>query len=148
MMTGIVCEKLGKLQRILPDPSALSYIRKIGNVLFMHGGLCRTFVRRTVPKEFWDDPEKTIEYINGLGPREMWQDDSPIWYRPQYEDDALYGEGELLQVVGHTPVRDLYRKGSVISTDVFSTYASGTPIGPECFAIVDTDTGRATRAGE
>ena len=69
------------------------------------------------------------EVINRLGVRDMWDDLSPIWLRPQYNGWKMYKADELLQVVGHTPVEKITRKGNVISCDVFSTYRDGTPIG-------------------
>ena len=70
----------------------------------------------------------------------MWNDISPIWYRPQYSSWKMYGEDQALQVVGHTPVEAIYRRGSVISCDVFSTYRDGSPIGSREFPIIDTKT--------
>ena len=96
---------------------------------FSHGGLAEAFVRRYVPSEQPD---------NGLG--EMWEDLSPIWYRPQYHAGRMYKSRELLQVVGHTPVEAIVKSGSLISCDVFSTYRDGTPIGTQEFLIIDTVT--------
>ena len=38
---------------------------------------------------------------------------------------------ELLQVVGHTPVRTALDEGNILSLDTFSTYTDGRPIGDE-----------------
>ena len=48
------------------------------------------------------------------------------------------GANRILQVVGHTPVEEVYREGNVVSCDVFSTYRDGRAIGPEEFAVVET----------
>ena len=87
---------------------------------------------------------KIIEKINGLGMREMWDDASPIWFRPQYSEEPMYGEGEFTQVVGHTPVKAVFKHRNVISCDVFSTYRDGSPIGTWEFAIIDSVTGGFT----
>lgn len=68
----------------------------------------------------------------------MWDDLSPIWLRPQYDDWKMYKADELLQVVGHTPVDKITRKGNVISCDVFSTYRDGSSIGKREFLWLDT----------
>ena len=53
----------------------------------------------------------------------------------------MYGADKILQVVGHTPVEEIYREGNVISCDVFSTYRDGSAIGTEEFAVVETEMG-------
>ena len=70
----------------------------------------------------------------------MWQDLSPIWYRPQYYSGKMYKPRKLLQVVGHTPVEHITRKGNLISCDVFSTNRNREPIGVQEFPIIDTIT--------
>ena len=43
-----------------------------------------------------------------------------------------------MQVVGHTPVEGITRKGNLISCDVFSTDSVGKPIGTQEFMVIDT----------
>ena len=135
-----VCEKLRMLRESLPDKKQLAFIHRIDNVLFSHGGLAEAFVRRYVPSEQHDNADAVISTINGFGLGEMWEDLSPIWYRPQYHAGRMYKSRELLQVVGHTPVEAIVKSGSLISCDVFSTYRDGTPIGTQEFLIIDTVT--------
>ena len=45
---------------------------------------------------------------------------------------------KLLQVVGHTPTEQITKEGNLISTDVFSTYRDGRPIGTEEYLLLDT----------
>ena len=135
-----VNEGLRKLLEAVPNISQLSYIHRIDNVLFMHGGLSELFVRRTTPGIDYEDVDAVVDHINGLGCYPMWDDHSPLWLRPQYQREQMYKPGELLQVVGHTPVRKIFRHGNVISCDVFSTYRDGTPIGTEEFLLIDTET--------
>ena len=89
----------------------------------------------------YDDTELVVNAINAMGHQELWDDSSPLWHRPQYSGEKMYKEGELLQVVGHTPVERIRREGSVISCDVFSTFRSRKPIGTEEFPLIDTETG-------
>ena len=135
-----VCEKLRILRESLPDEKQLAFIHRIDNVLFSHGGLAEAFVRRYVPSEQHDDVDAVVSMINGFGLGEMWENLSPVWYRPQYHSGRMYKSRELLQVVGHTPVEQIVKSGSLISCDVFSTYRDGTPIGTQEFPVIDTVT--------
>ena len=81
-----------------------------------------------------------IAEINSLGMREMWDDASPLWLRPQYYYEKMYKETELLQVVGHTPVMQIDRLGNVLTCDLFSTYRTGDPIGTQEFLLINTET--------
>ncbi len=133
-------EKLVKLIYALKDESQIAYIHRIDNVLFMHGGLSDRFVRLYARSSHYNDVDKVIEDINAIGKRQMWQNGSPIWLRPQYENVRMYKPRKLLQVVGHTPVEKIERTGNVISCDVFSTYPDQTPIGTQEFLLIDTET--------
>ena len=97
-----VCEKLRKLQEALPDEKQLAFLHRIDNVLFCHGGLTDEFVRHYVPAKYYNNIDAVIETINGFGAGELWQDASPLWYRPQYYGGKMYKPRKLLQVVGHT----------------------------------------------
>ena len=96
------------------------------------------FVEGYVPKSKYNDVDAVVEIINTLGRREMWNDASPIWLRPQNSKMKLYKPRKLLQVVGHTPMKAITKQGNVISCDVFSTYRDGSPIGTEEFLVLDT----------
>ena len=84
-----VCEKLRILRESLPDERQLAYLHRIDNVLFSHGGLTDAFVRRYVPSGKYNDIDTVIDITNGFGCGEMWQDASPIWYRPQYYKESF-----------------------------------------------------------
>ena len=117
-------------------PENIGFIYKIDNVVFSHGGLTESFVMR----HFGDnqiDFDSMFLRINKMGKAELWQDDSPIWARPQYGGISLYSM-KLLQVVGHTPVRTALDEGNILTLDTFSTYTDGRPIGDERFVWVDT----------
>lgn len=123
----------------LKDVANIKYVQRIDNILFSHGGISDFFVREHAPDEY-ENVDASMARINSLGPREMWCDNSPIWLRPQYDDFIMYKEDELLQVVGHTPVEEITKKKNVISTDVFSTYRDGEPIGNPEFLIINSIT--------
>ena len=118
----------------------IQYVHQIDNVMFSHGGVSERFVRNLVSKERFHDTDYVLDTINHLGYREMWRNSSPIWVRPQFNIQYMYMYESFLQVVGHTPVEDISVCENVVSTDVFSTYRNGTPIGSQRFAVVDTIT--------
>ena len=137
-----VSRKLAELRNSLPDDRQLAYIHRIDNVLFMHGGLTHSFARYYASDIDYDDTDAVVNRINSLGFREIWDDGSPVWFRPQYNREKMYREKDLLQVVGHTPVTEIERTGNVFSCDLFSTYRSGDPIGTREFILIDTGTWR------
>ena len=134
-----VVKKLEELKSALPEGNEIRYVQKIDNVLFCHGGITDYFVKKVVPVSKYDDVDEVVRIINGLTREYMWSNVSPIWYRPQYTSGKMYGEDKILQVVGHTPVEEIYREGNVISCDVFSTYRDGRAIGTEEFVVVETE---------
>ena len=144
MAPRTVCDRLAFLKETLPDENQLSYIHRIDDVLFSHGGLAREFVRQYVPEEKAQDTDEVIRIVNGFGCGELWQDLSPIWYRPQGCESLLYQSEKLLQVVGHTPIEYITREGNLVSCDVFSTYRDGKPIGTQEFPLLDTQTWEVT----
>ena len=135
-----VSSKLAALRNSLSDERQLAYIHRIDNVLFLHGGLTHSFVRYYAPDIDYDNTDAVISRINSLGFREIWDDASPVWFRPQYNKEKMYREKDLLQIVGHTPVMEIERTGSVFSCDLFSTYRNGDPIGTQEFILIDTET--------
>lgn len=133
-----VTQKLLELSTLLGTVNPIKYIQQVDNVLFCHGGLTKYFVEKYVPLSKYDDISYVVEKINSLGHYEMWCDDSPIWYRPQYYKGKMYKPRKVLQIVGHTPMAKIEKNGNVISCDVFSTYQDGRPIGTQEFLIIDT----------
>ena len=140
LAAGTVRRKLSELWRTLPDIGQIAYLHRIGNCLFSHAGLSDRFVRRYVPADALPDADRVVLEVNRLGADPMWELDSPIWYRPQYDPNGLYRQGKMLQIVGHTPVKELEGKNGLISCDVFSTDRNGNPIGTQEYLILDTDT--------
>lgn len=136
----LVQKKLLNLRAAVPEDHPIQYIQKIDNVLFCHGGLLNYFVEEYVSKSKYDDVDQVVKIINKLGLREMWNQASPIWLRPQNSRVRLYKPRKLLQIVGHTPMTEITREGNVISCDVFSTYRDGRPIGTQEFLLLDTQT--------
>jgi len=136
----VVQKKLSELRRELPDRSQMAYIHRIDDVLFLHGGLTHAFVKYYANDVDYDDTDAVMEKINLLGRNEMWDDASPLWFRPQFYNEKMYKEEDLLQVVGHTPVMQIDRLGNMLSCDLFSTYSTGDPIGTQDYLLIDTVT--------
>ena len=136
----VVQKKLSELRRELTDRSQMAYIHRIYDVLFLHGGLTHAFVKYYANDVDYDDTDAVIEKINLLGRNEMWDDASPLWFRPQFYNEKMYKEEDLLQVVGHTPVMQIDRLGNMLSCDLFSTYSTGDPIGTQEYLLIDTVT--------
>ena len=114
----------------------------IDGVVFTHAGLTKGWVDELIPDKFseWKGTLENVQYItNQATPYELWRENSPIWVRPQQVHYEMYPA--KLQVVGHTPMKTIEEENHILSTDVFSTYRDGRPIGTERFAIVDTEKG-------
>ncbi len=135
-----VSEKLRVLRETLPDAGQLAFIHRIDNVIFLHGGLPDFFVREYIKASYYHDIDKVIETINTFDWQQLWHEDSPIWYRPQIYKGRMYKPRKLLQVVGHTPVKKIYREKNVVSCDVFSTDEEGKAIGTQEFLLIDSVT--------
>lgn len=134
----LVCDKFEELRDALEAPENLAIIHRVDNTLFSHAGLTREYA------EAWyfnmmDDPDCMIDMINECDYDKLWENNSPIWVRPQYGNLAMgmFPE-DLFQVVGHTPVDKVLVQDNMITVDTFSTTRSGVSIGNQEFCRVDT----------
>jgi hypothetical protein len=137
----LIIKKMNELKDHIGD--RLAFVHRIENTIFSHAGLLQKFVDYCVPKDIARSLNGTIEYINkNLKPQTLWNDNSPIWARPQDTNYQLmvFKKGKFLQVVGHTPVTEaLYQpEYNVLTIDLFSTYSPGWSIGDQSFYIIDT----------
>lgn len=141
-MQGTVRGLQGRMADLLPAGNPIRYVQRIGSVIFSHGGLSDLYVREAAPSIKGNDVDGALDRVNSRGARYLWNDESPIWLRPQPQchPTKLFHEKAMLQVVGHTPVDGIGRTGNLISCDVFSTYPDGTPIGTQEFLVLDTVT--------
>lgn len=132
----IVCEYLDRLDAT----GNLAVMHRIDNAVFSHAGLTREFVDSYL-SEYSDDIDAMIEAVNDMGYDVLWDDMSPVWARPQqyyYDGDVV--PAEYLNVVGHTPVRDIIQQGNLLTVDTFSTWSDGRPFGNSKLCRVDTVT--------
>lgn len=133
--------KLEELENRLKSPVQINIMHRIDNVLFSHGGLTADFLR-WLNKDLLDaDIEEVIAAVNDAPHDYLWNDESPLWFRPQYETREIFRADIYKQVVGHTPVERIFEKDGIISTDVFSTYRDGRQIGESAMIVIDSETG-------
>ena len=134
--------KLEELENRLKSPVQINIMHRIDNVLFSHGGLTADFLR-WLNKDLLDaDIEEVIATVNDAPHDYLWNDKSPLWFRPQYETREMFRADIYKQVVGHTPVERIFEKDGIISTDVFSTYRDGRQIGESAMMVIDSETGK------
>lgn len=132
-----VMSKLEELENRLKSPVQINIMHRIDNVLFSHGGLTADFLR-WLNKDLLDaDIEEVIATVNDAPHDYLWNDKSPLWFRPQYETREMFRADTYKQVVGHTPVEKIFEKDGIISTDVFSTYRDGRQIGESAMKYSD-----------
>ena len=136
-----VISKLEELEHSLRSESQIAFLHRIDNVLFSHGGLTEAFVERLGMSPEEDDIDDIVAAVNGASVNYLWDNASPLWLRPQYNNAESFRSDNYKQVVGHTPVEEIYEKNGFISTDVFSTYRDGRQIGESAMIVIDTETG-------
>ena len=113
-------------------------IHVVDSAIFSHAGLTSDFVATlTLDGTDYEMGDYIEVLVNGAEPDLLWGDNSPIWARPQRTGEIMFSD--KMQVVGHTPMEEISFVDNVLSTDVFSTYNNGAPIGERKFAIVDTE---------
>jgi len=137
-----VLSKLEELENSLQDPSQIAIIHRVDNVLFSHGGLTADFLRRLNADLTDADIDEVVAAVNETSQNNLWNDDSPLWLRPQNKTVNAFRNDTYTQVVGHTPVERIFEKDGIISTDVFSTYRDGTQIGESAMIVIDSKTGK------
>ena len=136
----IVRDKFEELEEKLNDPEQMAIVHRIDNCIFSHAGLIEEYVDTYMYHEK-DDLEYVLATINNYDVENLWDNDSPIWARPQeYNFQKGPWPKKFLNVAGHTPVRKPYEKDGLLSTDTFSTYPDGRQYGNEKFVWVDTVT--------
>ena len=136
-----VIAKLKELENSLQEHSRINIIHRIDNVLFSHGGLTTEYVKWLGVDLLDANIDDVIAAVNDASYDRLWNDESPLWFRPQYKTREIFRADLYKQVVGHTPVKEIYEKNGIISTDVFSSYRDGTQIGESAMIVIDSKTG-------
>ena len=115
----------------------VAYVHRIGDCIFSHAGLAYEFVWEYCGEEEMEDVDRTVDHLNRLKPPALWVDNSPIWLRPLNGSVRMYMP-KMLQITGHTPVKEPVKKGNLLIFDNFSTYRDGRSYGNERLCIIDT----------
>ena len=136
-----VIAKLEELEHSLKDRSQIAILHRVDNVLFSHGGLTEEFAMSIGMSPEDDDIDDVVAAVNDTAPYYLWNNESPLWLRPQYSIAEGFRSDIYKQVVGHTPVDSIQQKNGFISTDVFSTYRDGRQIGESAMIVIDSVTG-------
>ena len=137
-----VIAKLEELKRVLSDAGQLTFIHRVDNVLFSHGGLTTEYVEWLDEGLLAVDIDDVITAVNKASQYYLWNDESPLWLRPQTKNRETFRKDVYTQIVGHTPVKKIFEKDGIISTDVFSTYRNGSQIGESAMVVIDSVTGK------
>ena len=138
----IVISKMDELKGIMHNSSQLTFIHRIDNVIFSHGGLSSNYIRWLNKELLEAEIDEVINAVNNASQSQLWNSESPLWFRPQILKRKIFRNDIFKQVVGHTPVKKIYEQDGIISTDVFSTYRDGTQIGESAMIVIDTVTGK------
>ncbi len=136
-----VLSKLEELEDSLENPSKIAIMHRIDNVLFSHGGLTVDFLKWLDENLIEADIDEVVAAVNDASRSYLWSDESPLWLRPQNRMVNVFRNDTYTQVVGHTPVKRIFEKDGIISTDVFSTYRDGVQIGESAMIVIDSETG-------
>ena len=91
----MVCDKLEELRDTLESPENFGIIHRLDNTLFSHAGLSKEFVESQL-YSMMSDLDCTLDIINDYGYEELWEENSPIWIRPQ---DGNLAKGMFLRSV-------------------------------------------------
>lgn len=128
---------LGGLLDQVGDRMRVAHV--VDSVIFSHAGLSSAFVHRVRSKLHRSRMtlDDVAAFTNEASPVFLWEDDSPVWFRPRGLDDA---PKDALQIAGHTPVDDVTAAGRLVLCDTFSTHPDGTPAGCGSLAFCDTET--------
>jgi hypothetical protein len=101
------------------------------NVIITHAGICEFY--RTILEEEDGNLDKLVEQINEESLREMWDNNSPVWFRPGF----LLPLPGIKQVCGHTPPEMIDTYKDYVSVDPFSRRAFGTD--RYRYAVIEND---------
>ena len=132
---------LEELENNLQDTSQINIMHRIDKVLFSHGGLTVEFLKWLNEDLLNADIDDAIAAVNDASHDYLWNDESPLWFRPQNKTRETFRADVYKQMVGHTPVERIFEKDGIISTDVFSTYRDGTQIGELAMIVIESETG-------
>ena len=79
-----VIEKFEELKNVLPENNQPSFIRRVDNCIFCHGGFTDSFIyymieNYNLPVSIYKDIDSLIDIINKMDASQLWQSSSPLW---------------------------------------------------------------------
>ena len=92
----MVMSKLEELENSLKSPAQINIIHRIDNVLFSHGGFTADFLKWLDEDLLFADIDDVIAAVNDASHDYLWNDESPLWFRPQYETKIKVEDTELV----------------------------------------------------
>ena len=105
---SIVISRLDELEHSLNDPSQIAIMHRVDNVLFSHGGLTTEYIKWFDKKLLDADIDMVVKAVNEAPVDYLWNDESPLWLRPQNKIRETFKSELYKQVVGHTPVKKIF----------------------------------------
>ena len=137
-----VMSKFEELENSLKSPTQIDIMHRIDNVLFSHGGLTADFLKWLDEDLLDAEIDDVIAAVNDASHDFLWNDESPLWFRPQYETREIFRADIYKQVVGHTPVERIFEKAGIISNEVFYTDRDGSQSGEYALIVIDAGSGK------
>ena len=80
----MVISKFEELENSLKSPTQIDIMHRIDNVLFSHGGLTADFLKWLDEDLLDAEIDDVIAAVNDASHDFLWNDESPLWFRPQY----------------------------------------------------------------
>ena len=132
--------------RLLEHKDDWEVAAQLGKYVFSHAGISKGFAKNYGGQNVVENikllKNQTDPYspLNNVGASCGGYSDtpSPLWIRPEELDP--WGEQEgLVQVVGHTPLAQIYATRNIVLCDVFSQYRNKSFIGDRTLLLIDDD---------
>jgi len=132
--------------RLLEHKDDWEVVAQLGKYVFSHAGISKDFAKNYGGQNVIENikllKNQTDPYspLNNVGASCGGYSDipSPLWIRPEELDP--WGEQEgLVQVVGHTPLAQIYATRNIVLCDVFSQYRNKSFIGDRTLLLIEDD---------
>lgn len=145
-MTGhIMNHEVIIYSRFLEHFDEWEVIAQLGRYVFSHAGISKRFAERYGGQNVVGNiqllKKQSDPYapLNNVGPACGGYSDcpSPLWIRPEELDP--WGVGEIVQIVGHTPVEKIASDKNVVVCDTFSQYPDKTFIGDRSLLLIEDE---------
>ena len=133
-----VMSKLEELENSLKSPAQINIIHRIDNVLFSHGGLTADFLKWLDEDLLFADIDDVIAAVNDASHDYLWNDESPLWFRPQYETREIFRADIYKQVVGHTQVEKILKIKLCMLAEILIKIVKASITNGRCFYYGDS----------